>query len=154
MDSGKGKREEKVEQTMDYAALREHVQSVGLKTLAAIDEKINSRWVRGDKKGYLKLFRTLLASDMSTTMLLYSLCESIESQLAIDVTFGQILDQISRQVERLKGTTKEIENLKSKIDDIMNSPAVQELMKAIQNMKNAAEKLDQNRRQIVRDSIV
>lgn len=132
---------------VDYERMREIMRQVTKQTLEPLDKEINSSWTRGDKKAYLITFRSLITENTQSSISIIYLFEFIEE-------LRNAILELSREIEGFRGKTKEIENIKARMETILDSPAVQEVNKAIENMKSVAEKKDKNRQQILRDTVV
>jgi hypothetical protein len=158
LDTGKNEGKAEVdnitETPISYDTLRAELQSTTQESLARIDNLLKSRWIWGDKKWYLKMFRALIADSAHQLMVIMSLNEQMDNQYEINANYLEILRKFGKEIGNLKGTTKEIQDLKAKMDELLNSPEVQEIHNAIQNMRKVAEKRDRNREKILRDSIV
>jgi len=101
-------------------------------TLSFLDKVINSRWTRGDKKDYFKLFRALVVEDGKNKDNIINLLEIVNSH-------RMVLLLLNKEMSATKNVAKDVDGLKSKIDEILNSPAVREIGKILENMQKAIE---------------
>ncbi len=104
-------------------------------TLSFLDKVINSRWARGDKKDYFKLFRAIVVEDGKNKDNIINLLEIVNSH-------RMVLLLLNKEISATKNVAKDVDGLKSKIDEILNSPAVREIGKILQNMQKAIEQRD------------
>jgi len=98
-------------------------------TVSHLDILIQSTSKRSNKRTYLELFRALIEENARYSESLIYLFEYV-----IDLRASILL--LSAEIEKTKGkTTKDVKRIKSKLDDLLNSPAVVEIGRILQNMQ-------------------
>ena len=153
-DEGKEKIDKVVEPIQDIDLMQRNAQSSSQNTLATFDKLIKSRWIWGDKKKYLRIFRAIIAENAVRDQALFNLFRIVNIQNRLDSRLLNELVRIAKIVDGLKGTPKEIQDLKSKTNELMNSPEVRLIGKILHDNEEALMKLDKTRQEILRDSIV
>jgi len=99
-------------------------------TVSHLDTLIQSTSKRSNKRTYLELFRALIEENARYSESLIYLFEYV-----IDLRASILL--LSAEIEKTKGkTTKDVKRIKSKLDDLLNSPAVVEIGRILQNMQH------------------
>jgi hypothetical protein len=133
---------------IDYDKVREIHRQITQKTLDELDELINSWWVWGNTKLALKISRAIVADHATTTdgvIFLLDYCELLRKAVI----------SLNDRVHKLGGTTEtEMKDIKTRLDAILENPAVKEIGKILTETEELMAKKDKNRRQILRDSIV
>jgi hypothetical protein len=106
-------------------------------TLKFLDKVINSRWTRSDKKDYFKLFRAIVVEDGKNKDNIINLLEIVNSH-------RMVLLLLNKEISATKNVAKDVDGLKSKIDEILNSPAMREIGKILENMQKLAQQKELN----------
>jgi uncharacterized protein YoxC len=102
-------------------------------TVNHLDKLIQSSSKRSNKRVYLELFRALIEENAKHSESLIFLFEYV-----IDLRASILL--LSAEVEKAKGrTTKDVKKVKSKLDNLLNSPAMVEIGKILQNIQKISE---------------
>lgn len=98
-------------------------------TITHLDAMIKSTSKKSNKRTYLELFRALIEENARYSESLIYLFEYV-----IDLRASILL--LSAEIEKTKGkTTKDVKQIKSRLDDLLNSPAVVEIGEILQNMQ-------------------
>lgn len=127
---------------------RRHNEEVMQALSQAFDKQIKSRWVFRKDKDYLKLFRWLFAEHKKMADILMNLSE---------YAFGikNMLFSVLVEIEIMKGLTqKDIGTIKSRMDSILESPAVKELEKVLADNEEALKKLSEAGQKFWGDTVV
>lgn len=133
---------------LSFDEARKHNEQVAQSIFQSLDKRINSHWTSRKDKDYLKLFRYTIAEHKKMTDVVMNLAE-----WAFD--FKQALFGVFLEIELTKGLAqKDIGTIKSRMDALLESPAVKQLEKIINDNEEAFKKLDRTRQEILRDSIV
>jgi hypothetical protein len=102
-------------------------------TLNHLDKLIQSSCERSNKRVYLELFRALIEENARYSEYIIYLFEYV-----IDLRASIFL--LSAEVEKSKGkTTKDVKKVKAKLDHLLNSPAMVEIGKILQNIQRISE---------------
>jgi hypothetical protein len=102
-------------------------------TLDHLDKLIQSSSARSNKRAYLELFRALIEESAKSSESLIYLFEYV-----IDLRASIFL--LSTEVEKSKGkTVKDVKKLKSKLDSLLNNPAMTEIGKVLRNIRKITE---------------
>ena len=133
---------------VDYDKLREAHRQITQKTLDSFDNLIKSWWIWGDTKFTLQMSRAIVADHAKTrdgVIYLLEYCDDLRKAVLL----------LYDAVNKLGGATqKEVATVKSRLNAILENPAVKELGKVLTDTEELMAKKDKNRRQILRDSIV
>ena len=102
-------------------------------TITHLDKLIQSSSKRSNKRAYLELFRALIEENTRFSESLIYLFEYV-----IDLRASILL--LSAEMEKAKGeTTKDVQRLKSKLDNLLNSPAIVEIGRILQKIQKISE---------------
>lgn len=127
---------------------RRYNEEVAQSLFQTFDKQIKSRWLSRKDKDYLKLFRWIFTEQKKMADVLTNLSEWAYG-------FKNMLFSVFVEIELTKGLTqKDIGTIKSRMDKILESPAVKQLEKILADNEEALNKLDKTRQEIVRDSVV
>ena len=141
-------RKEFVGERPKFDETRKNNEQIAQSIFQSLDKSINSRWSLKKDKNYLKWLRYIIAEQKKMADVLTSL-----SEFAYDLQ--NTLFYVLVEIELTKGlTTKDIGTMKSRMDKILENPAVKQLAKILKDNEEALKKLDENRQQILRDTIV
>ena len=146
MDEGKTDREQPVKEEviqpktavdaepLSNEEMLTRMHSSTANTINHLDKLIQASSKRSNKRTYLELFRALIEENARHSESLIYLFEYV-----VDLRASILL--LSAEMEKTKGkATKDVKRLKSKLDDLLNSPAVVEIGKILQNMHKVSEK--------------
>jgi hypothetical protein len=118
---------------VNYGELKQALQISTNRTVERLDQLINSSSKNSNKRAYYELFQALVVDSARSSESLIYLFEYVVD-LRASVLF------LSLEVEKTKGkTAKEVKNIKSKIDTLLNSPAMVEIGKVLQNINKIGE---------------
>jgi hypothetical protein len=123
--------------------------------MQTFDEALASRWVWGDKKGYMQMFRGIYSMAMATVESHLNLCEQIENlnKAVIDLSDKMGKNQVLTNEQ--KQTLDNIkESLQERMNKILDSPAVKLANQMIQESESARKRLDKTRQDVIHDSVV
>ena len=121
-------------ESMSNEEMLRQMHSSTANTINHLDKLIQASSKRSNKRTYLELFRALIEENARHSESLIYLFEYV-----IDLRASILL--LSAEMEKTKGkATKDVKRLKSKLDDLLNSPAVVEIGKILQNMQRVSEK--------------
>jgi hypothetical protein len=128
------KQEPKVEPfDVNYEELRQALQVSTNKTVEQLDTLINSSSKKSNKRAYFEFFRALVVDSARSSESLLYLFEYV-----VDLRASILL--LSLEVESAKGkTAKEVRTIKSKVNTLLNSPAMVEIGKVLQNINKIGE---------------
>jgi hypothetical protein len=147
MDTGEdsGEREAREEMTsveqelhaepfdVNYEELRQMLQASTKNTIGHLDQLIGSSRSGSQKRLFLELFRALILENARSSESIVYLFEYVK-----DLRASILL--LSLETEKSKGrTTKDVRRLKSKLDELLNSPAMVEIGKVLQNIQKISE---------------
>jgi hypothetical protein len=119
--------------SMDHEELLQKMQMSTKNTLDHLDKLIQSSSARSNKRAYLELFRALIEESAKSSESLIYLFEYV-----IDLRASIFL--LSTEVEKSKGkTVKDVKKLKSKLDSLLNNPAMTEIGKVLRNIRKITE---------------
>jgi hypothetical protein len=119
--------------SVDYDELRKALQESTQTTLDHIDKLIQDSSQKSNKRLYLDLFRALIVDSARSSESLFYLFEYVT-----DLRASML--QLSMDMEKTRGkTTKQVKTIKSKMDQLLNSPAMIEIGKVLQNMQRLNE---------------
>jgi hypothetical protein len=106
--------------------------------ISHLDKLIQSSSKRSNKRAYLELFRALIEENAKYSESLIYLFEYV-----IDLRASILL--LSAEMEKAKGrTTKDVKRLKSKLDNLLNSPAIVEIGKILENIRKISEERNED----------
>jgi hypothetical protein len=98
-----------------------------------LDRLIQSSSARSNKKTYLELFRALITENARSSESIIYLFEYV-----VDLRASILL--LSAEVEKTNGkTAKDVRRLKHKLNTLLNSPAMIEIGKVLQNIRKISE---------------
>jgi hypothetical protein len=124
---------------VNYEKLRQTLQISTNNTVKQLEQLINSSSKNSNKKVYLELFKALVIDSARSSESLIYLFEYV-----VDLRAYILL--LSMDVAKTKGkTAKEVETMKSKIDTLLNSPAIVEIGKVLQNIQKISEERKKTR---------
>jgi hypothetical protein len=124
---------------VNYEKLRQTLQISTNNTVKQLEQLINSSSKNSNKKVYLELFKALVIDSARSSESLIYLFEYV-----VDLRASILL--LSMDVAKTKGkTAKEVETMKSKIDTLLNSPAIVEIGKVLQNIQKISEERKKTR---------
>ena len=127
---------------------RRHNEEVMQGLSQGFDKQIKSRWVLRKDKDYLRLFRWLFVEQKKMADILMNL-----SEYAFDIK--NMLFSVFVEIELMKGLTqKDIGTIKSRMDKILESPAVRELEKVLADNEEALTKLSEAGEKFLGDTVV
>jgi hypothetical protein len=119
--------------SMDHEELLQKMQISTKHTLDHLDKLIQSSNARSNKRAYLELFRALIEESAKSSESIIYLFE-----YAIDLRASILL--LWAEVEKSKGkTVKDLKKLKSKLDSLLNSPAMTEIGRVLRNIRKITE---------------
>jgi hypothetical protein len=102
-------------------------------TLNHLDKLIQSSSKTGNKRIFLELFRALIEENARNSEYLIYLFEYV-----IDLRASILL--LQAEFEKTKGkTTKDVKKVKTKLDKLLNSPAMVEIGKILQNIQKISQ---------------
>lgn len=131
----------------DFAKVRQRMQATTQKALEELDRGINSRWIRGDRKAYFKMFQAMIKQDAQSSENIVNLFELLND-------YRQVILLIAVDLENLKEKLKDVDAIKVNTTEILQSPAVRQITQILQDSEDALKKLDKTRQDILRDSVV
>ena len=118
---------------VDYEKLRQIMQISTKNTLEHLDKLIQSSSTRSNKRTYLELFRALIEENAKSSESIIYLFEYV-----IDLRTSIFL--LSAEVEKGSGkTAKDVKKIKTKLDALLNSPAMIEIGKVLQKIQKITE---------------
>jgi hypothetical protein len=118
---------------IDYEILRQKLQSSTQTTLNHLDLLIEASSKKTNKRLYLELFRALVVDSARSSESIFYLFEYVT-----DLRASMLL--LSVEMQKAKGKTrKEVQIIKSKLDKLLNSPAMVEIGKVLQNIQKISE---------------
>jgi hypothetical protein len=121
------------EASMGNEELFTRMQSSTVNTISHLDKMIQASSKRSNKRAYLELFRALIAENARYSESLIYLFEYV-----VDLRASILL--LSAEMEKTKGkTTKDVKQLKSKLETLLNSPAMVEIGRILENIKKISE---------------
>ena len=122
-----------VESRLSNEELLLRMQSSTQNAINHLDKLIQCTSKSSHKRVYLELFRALIEENAKHSESLIYLFEYV-----IDLRASILL--LSAEVDKAKGKTKkDVKRLKSKIDSLLNSPAMVEIGKILQNIQKISE---------------
>ncbi len=127
------KRQETTPFDVDYEELKQTLQTSTNTTVERLDQLIKSSSKNSNKKTYLELFRALIVDSARSSESLLYLFEYVT-----DLRASVLL--LSMEMEETKGkNAKEVKAIKTKINNLLNSPAMIEIGKVLQNINKISE---------------
>ncbi len=118
---------------VDYEELKQTLQTSTNTTVERLDQLIKSSSRNSNKKTYLELFRALIVDSARSSESLLYLFEYVT-----DLRASVLL--LSIEMEKTKGkNAKEVKAIKTKINNLLNSPAIIEIGKVLQNINKISE---------------
>jgi hypothetical protein len=118
---------------LDYKNLRQHLRKSTQITVDHLDKLIKASSKRSNKRCYMELFRALVVDSARTSESLFFLFEYVT-----DLRASILL--LSLEIDKANGKTKkDVEQLKTKINHLVNTPAVIEIGKILQNMQKVSQ---------------
>jgi hypothetical protein len=118
---------------VSYDELRKTLKTSTETTLNHIDKLIQGSSQKSNKRLYLDLFRALIVDSARSSESLFYLFEYVT-----DLRTSMLM--LSMEIEKTRGkTTKQVKTIKTKIDQLLNSPAMIEIGKVLQNMQRLNE---------------
>jgi hypothetical protein len=136
----------------EFERARRNNEQFAQSFLGSLDKSIRSWWILPRDKGYLKMFRFLIQEQRRLADSMTSMSETI---MEWDYRLRNSLFYITLEIQLTKGlTAKNIGTLKSRMDKILDNPSVKQLEKIMHDNEEALRKLDKNRQQVLRDSLV
>jgi hypothetical protein len=116
-----------------YDELQKSLQASTQNTVNRLDMLIQSSGKRSSKRLYLELFRALVVDSARSSESLLYLFEYVT-----DLRASILL--LSLELEHTRGKTfKDVKKIKSKLDSLLNSPAMVEIGKVLQNIQRLSE---------------
>jgi hypothetical protein len=117
----------------NYEELRKELQISTENTITLLDELIKTSGKTTNKKMYLELFRALVVDSARSSESLIYLFEYVA-----DLRASVML--LFTEMEKTNGkTSQEMKKIRSKFDDLLNSPAMVEIGKVLQNIQKIGE---------------
>ena len=119
---------------IDYTSLKEALHNSTQITLNRLDKLIQESTKKSNKRLYLELFRALVVDSAQASESLFFLFEYI-------TTLRASVLMLSMEMDKTNGkTTKEVKRLKTEVTNLVNSPAVVEIGRILQNMQKISDK--------------
>ncbi|HUK85141.1 MAG TPA: hypothetical protein VLU95_04695 [Candidatus Acidoferrum sp.] len=117
----------------NYEELRKELQISTENTLKRLDELIESSGKRTNKKMYLELFRALVVDSARSSESLIYLFEYVAGlKASVMLLFTEI--------EKKDGkTAQDMKKIRLRLDELLNSPAMVEIGKVLQNIQKIRE---------------
>ncbi len=117
----------------NYEELRKELQISTENTLKRLDELIESSSKRTNKKMYLELFRALVVDSAQSSESLIYLFEYVAGlKASVMLLFTEI--------EKKDGkTAQDMKKIRLRLDELLNSPAMVEIGKVLQNIQKIRE---------------
>ena len=113
----------------DCDEFRKIIQTSAKNTLSHLDELIQSSSPKSNKRQYFELFRALIEDNARSS-------ESIVYLFEYVINLRASILLLSAEVEKTKGrTAKDVKQLKTKLNHLLNSPAMIEIGKILQNIQ-------------------
>jgi hypothetical protein len=117
----------------NYNEMQKSLQTSTKNTVNRLDLLIKSSGKRSSKRLYLELFRALVVDSAKSSESLLYLFEYVT-----DLRASILL--LSLELEQAKGkTSQDVKKLKSKLDSLLNSPAMVEIGRVLQNIQKLSE---------------
>jgi hypothetical protein len=117
----------------NYEELRRELQTTSENTITRLDELIKVTGKTTNKKMYLELFRALVIDSARSSESLIYLFEYVA-----DLRASVML--LFTEMEKTNGkTSQEMKKIRSKFDELLNSPAMVEIGRVLQNMEKIGE---------------
>ena len=118
---------------IDCKKLRQQLQTSTQTTLNHLDQLIQKTGKKTNKRLYLELFRALIVDSARSSESLFYLFEYVT-----DLRASMML--LSMELEKTKGkTNQDVKKIKSKMDELLNSPAMIEIGKILQNIQKISD---------------
>ena len=134
---------------------RQLAKKINQDAVQIFDDAINSRWTWGKYKRTLKIFRSIVKRNMSTSDTILFILDNLQNLDETTVLLGKMLTELQKSNE---AKTTELNHTLSKLQtqtgNLLNSEAVQLLAKILKDQQEAVEKINKRREKLIRDSIV
>jgi hypothetical protein len=128
--------------------MRDLVEKRSKHTSKLFDDAINSRWTWGNNKSNLEMFRELMVLISSNQLDRLDIWEYLSNM-------DKAIRLLSDEIGKMKGVSKkDFDNLKAKMDKLLESPAVKTLSNILNRNEEAIKKINARREKLIRDSVV